>query len=397
MNRLYESIYILDMISSLQIDHHRRRPKNHQHRISRLAQHWVCAVLISFSLLKESSSLSVSLKSNRRDNSSGSVVDRSHCSHGGKHICLFDNYDTIRGPYFSALMDQLMGETQHLTKNLAYFTSKYDLKQQQHDDENEDSEDHDGGHNDLMQILSVSLDLYAANLFLLDEWNPLTLSERLTTLQPTMVWIQGRNAFHTRHLLRTSGLDRWLQEHCTPLAQQKQDENVSISQTGDGAVLFVGEGAGAVCAASSMDVAYVKGDDPTMSPELQMCGLDMLGDDDNEYLVTFGLEQKQLEEHSRTKHNIYDLANIQICQNDQIFVWSQSPVQTPATSFVMTPRRRGMIERYTSPDPWLDRRYRCSSQSKDGGDGVACYGEPSIDPSRSMHMIGDSEWIEEYL
>jgi hypothetical protein len=344
-----------------------RRPQ----RRSRLA-HWIHFVVSSYFLWKKSASLRVGVTSNH----DGARSDRSN--HAGRHICLFDNYEAVRGPYFSALLDQLMGETQRQTKNLAYFTSRYDVSLI---GETSDTE----GENRLPQDLSVSLDLDDANLFLLDDWNPLTLGEQLTKINPTIVWVQGSNAFHTRHLLRTSGLDRWLQEHCAP---PQNDINAS---TTDCATVFVGEGAGALCAGSRMAVAYVRGDDPKMSPELQIYGLDLIGDDDNECLVSFGVEPKVLEEHSRTM----DLAgSIQICCNDQIFVWSQSPRQTTATTFIMTPRRRGMIERYSSPDPWLDRRNRPRPGQSDGG--VACCGEPAIDPSRSMQHAGDSEWMEEF-
>lgn len=330
-------------------------------------------------MVGESYSLGGAIRENVYDRGN---INHRPSRHGGRHICLFDSYEAVKGPYFFALLDQLMGETQHETKNLAYFTSRSDLPA------NEGARVARGDRGDVLETLRASLDLDTATLFLLDDWNPPTLDEELSCSKPTIVWVQGKNAFHTRHLLRTSGLDRWLQEHCAP----SHDQGSSSNNKGC-AIPFIGEGAGALCSGSTMAIAHVRGDDPKMSPELQMYGLDLLGDDDDDSLVSFGVEEKILQGHPRTSDFV---SNIQICRNDQIFVWSQSPNQETATRFVMTPKQRGTIEGYTTPDPWSDRQRRSRLGQADGG-GVACHGEPAIDPSRSIQHIGDSEWMEEYI
>jgi hypothetical protein len=308
--------------------------------------------------------------------------------HGGRHICLLDDYDTVRGPYFSALFDQLMGETQHPTKNLAYFTSQADLSLRDATDLGSRND-----RNTFLEELRASLALDDANLFLLDEWNPLTLESELSTSNPTIVWVQGKNAFRTRHLLRTSGLDRWLEARCAPLQEDAEISSTKEESGCHGAILYVGEDAGALCAGSDMAVARARGDDPKMAPEPQFVGLNLLGDDDDDRRVSFGVERELLEGHPRTCH--YCVAgNIQVCRNDHVFVWSQSPTKETATTFLMTPSRRGTIEHYTTPDPWLDRHNRSRPGQSDGG--VACFGEPAIEPSRSVQRVGDSEWMDDF-
>jgi hypothetical protein len=115
--------------------------------------------------------------------------------------------------------------------------------------------------------------------------------------------------------------------------------------------------------------------------------------------VAFGIDKEKLQVHRRTKDIV---GSIHICDHGQVFVWSQesrlegdktpSAATTTATRFVMTPHHKGTIERYTTPD-------RLSPLVTSGAskEGVACHGEPSIDPSRAVHnQLGDSEWLQEF-
>ncbi|KAL3902678.1 MAG: hypothetical protein SGARI_005724 [Bacillariaceae sp.] len=102
-----------------------------------------------------------------------------------------------------------------------------------------------------------------------------------------------------------------------------------------------------------MDVAHVKGDDPKESPELQR--------------IPGGRDGETLPEEVTT--------------------------DSMATRFVMTPHSKGTIERYTTPD----RLPPLVTSSVTSMEGVACTGEPSIDPSRAVqNPLGDSEWLEEF-
>jgi peptidase E len=297
--------------------------------------------------------------------------------YGGRHLCLFDDIANVQGPYFSALFDQLYGETQLQRKNLAFCTTRLDLEKLVEPSV-------------FLDDLKSSLDLDDIKIVILDDLNPLT-TERIfqkpnSNEEPTIIWVQGQNAFFTRHLLRTSGVDRMVQERCAPNASSP-------------ATIFVGEGAGALCAGSTMAVAYVK-DDPSLSPELQVQGLGLLGEGKSGQFVSFGVERDALEKHAKT-HAMVE--QIHICRSDQVFVWSQSSTSSIpsgdaekllATRFIMTPHRRGMIEKYTTPDmlpPVI------TNSHSTGSDGVPCPGEPSVDPSRAVQQIGDSEWLEEYI
>jgi hypothetical protein len=137
----------------------------------------------------------------------------------GRHICLFENYECIQGPYFSALFDQLFTQTQLKCKNMVYCTSKYDLVGLRNNDNIHDT----GG---LLDELMKSLCLDHIQLVVLDDLNPVSLETLFTTgdsshnpnnkgnQEPSIFWVQGRNAFWTRHLLRTSGFDRLIHQKC---------------------------------------------------------------------------------------------------------------------------------------------------------------------------------------
>lgn len=298
-------------------------------------------------------------------------------------ICLFDDYTTIESPYFTAIFDQLLEEHQTTSQTSAsrlYFcTSRTDWNEM--DDDNK---------NRLQYIQSTLLDEaddIETNLIILDDYNPIQLGEEIRLTNSSIIfWVYGSNAFWIRHLLRTSGLGRILQ-------QKQQQEQLSN-------LFYIGENAGATIVGPTMSVAYAQGDDSKQSPELQIYGLNLL----NEH-VSFGCTKEELQKHSKTS-NLLD-TSIEICNNDQVYVWAQRSQSHHsegqendekgegsstiiATKFVMTPSRRGMIERYSNPKPILRE---VKEHEMEGG--VACYGEPSIDPSRAVSSIGDSDWFEE--
>jgi hypothetical protein len=304
--------------------------------------------------------------------SSGPFFVLSFTRWGGRHVCLFESYQNVQGPYFSTLFDQLVEQTLIEKRNLVYCTTKRDMIP--------DMNRHLDG-------LKMALDLDDIKLVILDDYNPVSLeplfvNDGNNSHVPSIVWVQGRNAFWTRHLLRTSGLDRILQTRCG-------------SNVGSDDCIFVGEGSGTRCAGTNLAIAHAYGDDPKVAPELQSQGLHLLGC--NRW-ISFGVDRPKLETHRNTKHVI---SSIQICDENQVFVWSQSShnyqkqdeAQEMATTFIMTPCRKGMIEQYTTPE-LLPPLVISESESVEG---VACNGEPSIDPSRVVqNLLDDSEWLDEF-
>ena len=323
---------------------------------------------------------------------------------GSRYVCLLEDYEKVMGPYLYALFDQLFELTGHEEKRIAFLTTQKDLDDissyriQGKENENKTDDAVKGVNcNDttaealkaLLETLESSLELETTpEVFVLDDWNPLAVEERFSTVEstgagtsdddkdkvdPTILWLYGNhNSFYTRHLLRTSGFDRYIQERCASSSLSSDDD--------DDNCVFVGEGTGAACAWITMDAARARGDDPKGAPELQPYGLKLLGNEND------------------------DSSGFEVCGDDEVFVWAQQPPQESmveeeqqrehgATNFVMAPNRRGTIERYTTLDPLPPLVDRNEQQS---GEGVACYGEPSIDPSRSMQAgsIGDSEWME---
>jgi hypothetical protein len=293
-------------------------------------------------------------------------------SWGGRHVCLFESYQNIQGPYFSALFDQLVEQTQIQQRNLAYCTTRRDLLP--------DINTHLDG-------LELALGLDHTQLAILDDYNPVSLEPLFINNgnnphAPSILWVQGQNAFWTRHLLRTSGLDLIIQQRC--------GSNIANDD-----YVFVGEGAGALCTGTTMVVAHAHGDDPKVAPELQSQGLHLLG---HNRWISFGVDRPKLERHCETRPVV---SNIEICDGNQVYVWSQSSHKSQnedetkelATTFIMTPCRRGTIERYTTPEPLPPVVISESSSLQ----GIACHGEPSIDPSRAVqNLLSDSEWLDEF-
>ncbi len=318
--------------------------------------------------------------------------DETESTTGSRYLCLFKDYETLEGPYFFALFDQLFEQTSHTKKTVAFLTTQKDMNEISRTSNFSNST---SALDSRLENLQSSLDLDAPpEVFVLDEWNPVVLEERFPSLndndtdiqneKPSIVWLYGNcNAFYTRHLLRTSGFDRWIQESCASSSAFGSDFENSV---------FVGEGTGALCIGNSMDSAKASGNDPKGAPELQFHGLQLLGENENSGVV-FVQEDENTDNSMATNY-----LGLEICRDDEVWVWAQTSPQEEgdqiATNFVMAPNRRGTIEKYATLDPVAPLVFRSNTKKKI--EGVACYGEPSIDPSRSAQAgtIGDSEWWE---
>lgn len=318
--------------------------------------------------------------------------------YGGRHVCLLNDYNHVCGPYLDALLDQTLEQTKCVKRRLVLCTTRGDLQaggggggggQSGNNDWNDQDYDEGGpllSVTSFLEELQSSWQLDDTRLLLMDDYNPMTLEKTLSQdnnnahNSPSIIWVRGSNAFRTRHLLRTSGLDRYIQERCGSVSGPS--------------LLFVGEGAGALVAGATLAVAHVQGHDPRAAPELQVNGLGLMGHD---LSVSFGVHKEVLETSDRTE-DLMSQEKIEVCTSNQIFVWSQqasessddNSIPISPTRFVMTPNQRGVIERFTQPDPLPP----LVDKSVDT-EGVPCMGEPAIDPSRFMQRIGDSEWMEE--
>ena len=138
--------------------------------------------------------------------------DEIDCTTGSRYLCLLNDYETVKGPYFSALFDELFEQASHTKKTMAFVTTQKDLHEMC-------SRFGERALNIRFANLRSSLDLDKfPMLFVMDHWHPGLLECRLPSLKqwlkyeedrslnPTIVWLYGNyNAFHTRHLLRTSG------------------------------------------------------------------------------------------------------------------------------------------------------------------------------------------------
>lgn len=263
-----------------------------------------------------------------------------------RHVCFFDKYETIRGPHFGALFDQIVEQTGVSEKRVAFFSINDDGKP--------------------TSQMEQDLGLHLCATILLRDYNPLSLEEKIQELDPTIFWVPDGNSYALRYLMRTSGLDGIVETMCG-------------SDSGK-SVLYVGEGAGAICGGggATMALGHVRGDDPKAAPEPQFRGLELLGPTRS---ISFGLAKK-IEQHPKVDAN----DDITILQEDQVFVWSQK--QGSATTFVMNPKQRGAIEKFQSPPP-------VPPLVELNIGGIKCTGEPAMDPSRRLQTIGDSEWVED--
>jgi hypothetical protein len=91
-----------------------------------------------------------------------------------------------------------------------------------------------------------------------------TLRDIIMAMSPSILWISNHvNAYALRHALRIHNIDGIVHDLCGPSSGR--------------ACLFVGQGAGALCAGANMAVAALQGDDASQVPELQFRGLQLLG------------------------------------------------------------------------------------------------------------------------
>ena len=278
-----------------------------------------------------------------------------------RHICLLDAYSKIRGPYFAALVDQLTERSGH------FDADGYDIVLC-HDSSSSSSHSND--------LKNLQHDLPNARIYelQLSDYNPVSLEEQMSQWQPKVVWVKGTNAFLLRYELRTSGLDRWVERQCAGVSAN---------------CVYIGEGAGAVCAGTSLQVARaILQQDPKFAPEPQFFGMGLLG---QEKTIAFSSVETYEENEVRSRHHDLDDSKLSLFKPEQVYVWSQSSVddEMSVSSFIFLPNQRGMMEQMSSPEP-------LPPVIETDHEGVACFGEPAVDPSRQMQSstIGDSEWFE---
>jgi hypothetical protein len=252
-----------------------------------------------------------------------------------RHACIFKNYDSVRGPYFNALFDQVIEQSGFETKRGLLVRI---------DDDNDN----------LIENLVSDLDFDDMTVIRLDKISPRDLMHTIDAFSPTVIWgADAKSALQLRYFMRTSGLDFLVETLCGSMNQRS--------------LLYVGEGSSAMCCGSDMKVAR----NHDRAPEPQFRGLELLGSD---LSISFDQLLPELEENKTLK-----------LLESQVYVWSQCDGK--ATSFFMRPDRRGAIEQFRTPDPLPPL------VEEDYG-GRRCIGEPSVDPSRMLHMRGDSEWFE---
>lgn len=281
-----------------------------------------------------------------------------------RFVCLLDDYLVVRGPYFSALFDQLLQEQCDIPQrrialctSASYAAKTRELLPQLQED-----------------LLVLDEEEECCRLFVLDDYNPMSLQEEIEQFNPSIFWVVDDNAFRIRYQLRTSGMDGILNNKCGGPVLSRN-------------CLYVGENAGAVIAGASLGTAHAMNYDPKQASEPQYFGVNLLGPNRS---ISYGLSKDELIAHPKTT----DIApsSLLALKREQIFVWSQPPKED-TTSFIFLPSQRGTIEQWESPPP-IPPLVDFNSDSNIGG-GVQCDGEPSIDPSRVMQQVGDSEWINE--
>ena len=263
------------------------------------------------------------------------VVDSLTSPNNSRHVCLFQSFSLVRGPYFNALFDQMMQQTGLESRRIAFLTIDKCFVPPSNI------------HNDL--------DLDASETFRLDLMNPIELMKGIQNLDPTVLWAttNSESALKFRYYMRTSGFDGIVENLCGSMDQNS--------------LLFIAEGAVVTCAGSDMGLA--KRQDP--APEPQFRGLELLGPDTS---ITF----------DTVPGSVSDVASL---DDDKVYVWSQQ--YGNAVSFLMVPSQRGAIEEFQNRNP-------LPPLVEEIFEGRKCVGEPAIDPSRMLQMQGDSEWFEEY-
>lgn len=280
-----------------------------------------------------------------------------------RHVCLFHNYEAIRGPHFYALFDQLCGQTGFSSKRLIYVHAGEKTDQN-------DSEEILQKKRTIQEELNIEI-VYDISLTKCD--NPSTLRKIIVDMEPSIIWVgDHHNAFELRHLLRITALDKILGELCGP-------------DSGN-ACLFVGEGAASLCAGSSMAVANLHGDDPNAAAELQFRGLELLG---TSRCIAFGEDKR---EHKGLRDQLTTLPfydgnyhSAFFLNKKQVYIYSQKSAGD-TTSLIMNPYQKGAIEQYESSSlpPVPPLYYFANDLQGTSSVARACTGEPSEDPSRTI-------------
>lgn len=261
----------------------------------------------------------------------------------------------------AALVDQLAEQAGHGSDDLSILYCYDDPK------ENDPC--------DFIAALQQDFPNIRTNIIQLGDYNPISLQEHIenTQCRPNIVWVSGRNAFSLRYKLRISGMDRWIERHCAGALAT---------------CVYVGEAAGSICAGASLKAASsILCHDTKAAPEPQFFGLNLLGP---KRTILFLANDCDTERMKKYKFSDEDLVCL---KSEDVYVWSQSSKGdgqlSSVSSFVYIPKDRGMMAQMASPEP-LPAIVTCDEE------GVACFGEPSVDPSRQMQSstIGDSEWIE---
>lgn len=300
-----------------------------------------------------------------------------------RHVCLLDSYEKTKGPYLVALLDQLLDQARKHNSSsnhhnnqtsgprVAFCCCKTDeavakaqLKAMEEDfwpefpGATRDGED--GGR----------------SLVILDDFNPETLFRLFETALPEAVWVLGTNAYELRYKTRTSGLDKWMEAHCAGPA-------------GSPSVVMVGQGAAVLCAGAQMAASKILGHDPQAAPEPQFNGWGLLGL--QTHLAFWSLPQQENDQTaSSSVRDALEASSIQVLEPDRVWVWSQAG--DSVQNFVYCPSKRGTIENW-APLSRLDALPPLLVDPE-ALEGVPCFGEPSIDPSRSLQTSLDSDWID---
>ncbi|KAL3942811.1 MAG: hypothetical protein SGBAC_003049 [Bacillariaceae sp.] len=287
-------------------------------------------------------------------------------SKNSRFVCLIQDYDKVQGPYFHALLDQMMeNECQFEQRRLALCTTRKNANWCQKERVSQLQQD----------FLGLDSHQCCHQLFVLDDYNPMTLEQEMDQFDPNIFWLFDDNAFRIRHFLRTSGLDGMLHRKCG-------------SPSGN-SCLYVGENAGALCAGSSLAGAHALRQDPKEAPEPQFFGLGLLGTARSVSFADSKGEGEDGTNGTNGKESEADSTERISLEQDHVYIWSQ-PKDESATSFVFLPSQRGAICHLDSP---LSLPPLVEDIGSLGG--VQCTGEPAIDPSRMMEQVGDSEWINE--
>ena len=309
-----------------------------------------------------------------------------------RFVCLIHSYDDLAGPQLTALLHGLHDQASSLlslptTDTTAVATTTTTNEQEESARPMRiallSSPSNESGTTTEASLLSSTLspsqlcnDLGAAYCQQVDcTKGPNHVREALASIRPTVLWCQGQNAHLLRHFMRATDLDSVIEQQCGPAVPV------------DAPWVYVGVDAGAICAGASVRSCR---DDPSVAPEPQYRGLELLGPDqsfyccdetDNEKDKADSLTDWLAEASERVGHSVTPI------RHGTAFVWAQANGR--AQSFFVD--RRGSLERvcFPSPVPPLCEQDLASLE------GRKCTGEPAIDPSRAVQSgLGDSEWVD---